>query len=470
MKRLTLLFAMMTLFASTALGANVLLLNDETPVPACTAAVQLRFADRVLLIGAESCPGAAGELLAADIEARALYLVRDKRPAAARLGYFPLYETAGWQLAWVEDAGDLAAYPDVELIPANESRTVVFALDGKKAEPDPLIEELLGKIDVLSYTDLLTELTTFPTRYACTPSYLDAKDAVAAHFTDLGLEVEQMPFNNHCYLCEGAQGFNVIAKKVGAVRPDDWYMVGAHLDSISQNPCVNAPGANDNGSGSAAVMELARLFADVETEGTLLFVTFGGEELGLYGSAAMARAMADNGLLDKLKGFVVLDMISFHAATWGGYLEGSRRTPEQQQAVYTIGAMGQTYTDLTMIGAFSSMGSDHVPFLNKGVPGALLIETDWSHDNAYHTVNDTLDRQDFNYAVEMTKVAAASLAAWATIIPAPPVDDDDDDEVNDDAATDDDAIDDDTTDDDDDNDADDDNDDDDNDDDDGCGC
>ena len=466
MKRLMLLIALLTFFASTALGADVLLLNDETPDPPCSGAVQLRFAERVVLIGEEAC--AAGELLATDIDKRALYLVRDKRPAAARLGYFPLYETAGWQLAWVEDADDLAAHPDVMLTPANESRTVVFALDGKKVEPDPLIEELLGQIDANSYTELLTELTTFPTRYACTQSYLDAKDAVAAHFTELGLEVEQLQFNNHCYLCEGAQGIDVIGKKVGSVRPDDWYMVGAHLDSISQNPCVNAPGANDNGSGSAAVMELARLFADVNTEGTILFVTFGGEELGLYGSAAMARAMADNGSIDKLKGFVVLDMISFHADTWGGYLEGSKRTPEQQQAVYTIGAMGQTYTELVMTGAFSAMGSDHVPFLNKGVPGALLIETDWSHDDGYHTTNDILERQDITYAVEMTKVAAASLATWATIIP-PAVDDDDDDDVTDD----DDTTDDDTTDDDDaadDDDNDDATDDDDDDDDDGCGC
>ncbi|HPQ68675.1 MAG TPA: M28 family metallopeptidase [bacterium] len=469
MKRLTLLIAMLTFFASTALGADVLLLNDETPDSLCATAVQLRFAERVVLIGDESCTGAAGELLAADVDVRALYLVRDKRPAAARLGYFPLYETAGWQLAWVENAGELAAHPDVMLTPANESRTVVFALDGKKVEPDPLIEELLGQLDATSYTALLTELTTFPTRYACTQSYLDAKDAVAAHFTELGLDVEQMQFNNHCYMCEGAQGFNVIAKKVGSVRPDDWYMVGAHLDSTSQNPCTNSQGANDNGSGSAAVMELARLFADVDTEGTILFVTFGGEELGLFGSTAMARMMDNNGLIDKLKGFVVLDMISFHADTWGGYLEGSKRTPEQKQAVYTIGAMGQTYTDLVMTGQFSAMGSDHVPFLNKGVPGALLIETDWSHDSAYHTVNDTLDRQDITYAVEMTKVAAASLATWATIIP-PAVDDDDDDITDDDddatPPADDDTTDDDTSDDDDDATDDDDDDDDD----DGCGC
>ena len=71
----------------------------------------------------------------------------------------------------------------------------------------------------------------------------------------------------------------------GRIRPDDRFVVGAHYDSISGNP-FDAPGAEDNASGCAGVLEIARIFAANPPEATIHFVCYAGEEQGLHGSTA----------------------------------------------------------------------------------------------------------------------------------------------------------------------------------------
>ena len=192
------------------------------------------------------------------------------------------------------------------------------------------------------------------------------------------------------------------------------------------------------------------------------------EELGLIGSNYFVNQLNANGLLSKVKGFVVMDMIAYYNDTYGGMLEGSNANPAQIAALQHIAQAAATYTSLTMSASFSYWGSDHEPFLDRGVGGALLIETDWSDYAQYHTVNDKVQYQDMDYGLEMARVAGAALGEWAVVLPAG---DDDDDTADDD---DDDDNDDDDDDDDDDDSADDDTttggDDDDDDDSSGCGC
>jgi hypothetical protein len=461
-------FLMWMLLTGVAVAADVTLQRaDERGLDgaACDDAVRLRFTEAVLVIHDELCSPAGGALVARNVEATKLYLLRDQRAHGDRRGYRSLYHTHGFHLALIEDVRPLRTTPRVWLEPVTASRTVAFGHDAPKAEPDPVVEEFLTTVKVDSYREYLEQLAAdLTTRFSCDNEILAAKDVTERLFASLGLEIETPEFNNPCWSCDEPEGFNVLGVKRGTVRPEEYYLVGGHYDSISEDACYAAPGANDNASGTAGVMELARAFAEVETEASIIFVGFGGEELGLLGSYKLAQNFDAIGLLDKLKGFVVLDMISFYQDDYGVYFEGADHNQTQKDTLRQIADLTKAYTELEVTGSYYYWGSDHQPFLDRGVPGALMIETDFDAYSAYHTMNDTVERQKWNYAIEMTRAAAAALATWAVIVPetpdddTSPDDDTDDDDDDDDDNDDDDSDDDDTgADDDDNNDR-------------GCGC
>jgi hypothetical protein len=85
---------------------------------------------------------------------------------------------------------------------------------------------------------------------------------------------------------------NIVGRKQGSVLPEEWVVIGAHYDSRNASRCDGVlnvqPGANDNASGCAGVIELARVFADVATRRSMLFMCFSGEEQGLVVAVAMS--------------------------------------------------------------------------------------------------------------------------------------------------------------------------------------
>jgi hypothetical protein len=393
-------------------------------------------------------------------------VVRDGRAPADRDGYQVLFADGGFALAIVEDAAALAREIDVRLIPADESRVLYARSAAPNAPPDPIVEQVLAALDQQSYTDYLKGLSVdLPTRWSCASEMVDARAFVNQALTAVGLAPTEQPFTNWCSACDQAEGYNIIAIKEGSVRPDDWYLVGAHMDSASPNGCARAPGSNDNGSGTAGVLELARVFAELDTEATILFVAFSGEEQGLIGSDKLGRVLVQNGWDQQLKGFVIMDMISFYQDNYTVSIEGSTASEVQRQAFEDVVVAAQTYTDLGVTYTNYYWGSDHAPLLERGMPGVMYIEFDFDLYSYYHTQNDTFEHQDMPYAMEMLKIAAASLATWAVVLPetdddddtSPDDDDDDDDNDNDDNDNDDAADDDAATDDDDDDSG-------------GCGC
>jgi Zn-dependent M28 family amino/carboxypeptidase len=111
----------------------------------------------------------------------------------------------------------------------------------------------------------------------------------------------------------GTVAYNVIATLTGTTRPDDWYIVGGHYDSISEAPLTAAPGAEDNASGCAGVLELARVLTAAPPEGTVLFICYAGEEQGLLGSEDHVADLLASGNASKVQAMLDLDMIAYTA-------------------------------------------------------------------------------------------------------------------------------------------------------------
>jgi hypothetical protein len=231
------------------------------------------------------------------------------------------------------------------------------------------------------------------------------------------------------YTVSDLQLRNVVAEKPGEdPASDDIYLITAHLDSTTVDPDNNpAPGADDNGSGSVAVLMAARLLAPYHLSDTVRFVLFTGEEQGLWGSQAYAAECEARG--DDIRGVLNLDMIGYNTdepvfdvyARSGDY----RGAAESRELAAVFSDVVSVYgLDLVPRLVFVDgyplrYGSDQWSFLELGYPGILIIEDYAGGDfnPNYHKPSDRIDPLDLDYLRDITRAAVATIAhlggAWA---------------------------------------------------------
>jgi len=214
----------------------------------------------------------------------------------------------------------------------------------------------------------------------------------------------------------------IIARLDGSDLKDDAIMVAAHFDSVNwEDVSKEAPGVDDNASGLALVMLLAKALAnrEVPLRRSVLFVAFNAEEEGLIGSTQVAPLIV-SGKYGNVKSVVIADEVA-----WPG--SGSH----DKQAIFeTLGTVKGT-TSLLDTFAHSvkegdgvegfkvnkhGFGSDHMPFLKAGIPTVLLIEGDNMHhaDLYGHSARDTFDHVSFEFGASMSKLALRVVAKLAS--------------------------------------------------------
>jgi hypothetical protein len=232
------------------------------------------------------------------------------------------------------------------------------------------------------------------------PEHDLARANIAALMEGFGLTVTLEPF-----LYQGGTYYNVVGTKTGTTYADQEYVIGAHYDS------VNNPGADDNASGVALVLESARVLTAYESEYTIRFVAFDREEQGLHGSQAYVSAHLDDDIL----GMISADMVAYN--TGMDWVDIYGRTASNSiksalaSAVNTYGGGLLPWAN----GAFDA--SDHAPFEWAGFPACLLIE-DWGNPY-YHTQSDhveMIDYIDYDYATRITRTVVGFLVDNANVI------------------------------------------------------
>ena len=207
----------------------------------------------------------------------------------------------------------------------------------------------------------------------------------------------------------GASSANVVAGRIGAgAQPRRVVLVTAHLDSINGHAggdsAAVAPGADDDGSGSAGVLEIARALRDHHGKNDLQFVLFGGEEEGMLGSDEFVRSMNTTDRA-RVQAVVQMDMIgSLNTAMPTVLLEGASLS---QPLIDGLAAAAATYTSLAVQTSLMPADSDHVSFLEKGIAAVLTIEGADRSNQVIHTANDTLDLINFDLALEILRMNTA---------------------------------------------------------------
>jgi carboxypeptidase Q len=195
---------------------------------------------------------------------------------------------------------------------------------------------------------------------------------------------------------------NVVAEIRGRERPDDFVLVGAHLDSWDLGT-----GALDDGCNVAMIIDVARI---IHTSGTIprrsiRFVLFTGEEQGMLGSAAYAHAHRDE--LDRMIGAVIFDS---GVGRITGYSLGGRKdiVPAVRTALEPLKTLGAM--DLTLD---AGMDTDNFDFMLEGVPTMEAIQDPANYMLNYHAASDTFDKVDFKELKHNAAIAAVTTYAFA---------------------------------------------------------
>jgi len=169
---------------------------------------------------------------------------------------------------------------------------------------------LVDNLSIENFTQYIADLAAFRSRHWTQPGNDLAVDYLTQKLESFGYaNVVLDP-----YMHQGQQKFNVYATKIGKTRPLEMYIVGAHLDSTSMGNVADAPGADDDASGCASVLEMARVFAAAQTDVSIRFTFWNNEETGLNGSTAYVANHRDlQGTPDEPTwiGMIQQDMILF---------------------------------------------------------------------------------------------------------------------------------------------------------------
>ncbi len=240
----------------------------------------------------------------------------------------------------------------------------------------------------------------------------------ATQFAAEHLERQGLAASYHLWSRNGYSGRNVVADVPGGERASELVLVVAHLDDVPMSG--SAPGADDNASGSVAVMLAAEIMRRYTFERTVRFVFFTGEEQGLYGSAAYAQTLADAGA--NVVAVVNLDMIAYE--NLGAPVVSLHTRPSWNPGHAADREIAQTFVDVVglyglgaalapVVVADGMPWSDHSSFWNRGYAALLAIEDDNDFNPYYHTTADTVDKLDAAYFTAFVKASVATAAHLA---------------------------------------------------------
>ena len=262
----------------------------------------------------------------------------------------------------------------------------------------------------------------------------NALNYIVQKYKDFGYADSQITYDNFTYSSTTVK--NVIITKTGTVHPDEYVIICGHYDSFYGTTSTNrSEGANDNASGVAAIMEVARILKDVPTEYSIKFIHFTGEEQGLLGSKNyVTNVVNTTNPKMKIKLVFNLDQIGGRSDRTNNSVvcEEDRINDTGTNPKYGVNTTNNTASiaataDLqTYVGYYSSLtgfidniyGSDYMPFEKNGETVIGLYERPTNNGTVvtnpyYHNNTDTIAHLSYPYIFQVTKAALGAMQHFA---------------------------------------------------------
>lgn len=276
-------------------------------------------------------------------------------------------------------------------------------------------EKVRGFIDEVAVDNLIATvqyLQDYQSRYYNSENAYDAADWIQAQFDEmLVLETEQFPFDYYGNECAP----NVIAIQYGTKYPDEYVVCGSHLDSYSYSGMC--PGADDNATGVASVIETARILSQYSFERSIIYCAFGAEEIGLVGSAAYAEYCSE------VMGY---DIVGYFNNDMNGYLNPGDEIHIDLIYPNSVAPIGDYYMNVANVYFpemqvrhvdFQAGDSDHTSFNQNGYMGIYPFEDYQNYSPYIHSGNDLIGPSvnSFEMSQRYTQMNVACVSTLALL-------------------------------------------------------
>jgi len=276
----------------------------------------------------------------------------------------------------------------------SESRQSATDLVGRLGSLRVPLDTLIAKVSLDTLQSYVLQLQSYPPRLAGSIANYNSRDWIVSKLTSYGYDslVTDSFMAVISSVLRPCQ--NVLAYKIGTKYPNHHIIIGAHRDAVSVSPA-----ADDNGSGTAGVLEIARILSTIPTDMTIIFALFDAEESGLYGSYHYVSEAQERG--DSIVYMLNMDMIGHFENTDSANVFHGPLTAYSSFWIH----LADSLVGIKGVLAGASSGSDHYPFTIKGYDASFIAERTFS--TVYHQVRDSAVYMKFPY---MTRLVKASLA------------------------------------------------------------
>lgn len=294
---------------------------------------------------------------------------------------------------WIVEGTKLPSHILKNLKPLDGSENHYSFIPMDMIASNPGIRNVTQKMSETLIRDYVVKLAGYKTRLAGTSENEKAVEEIEKNLSELGYVTTQ--------ICYASKRCSVLAEKKGSIVQDKVILVEAHMDSVGRD----FAGADDNASGTAVLIEMARVLSAYNNQKTIRFFVTNGEEGGLIGAEHYVRSLKANGKIKEIILAINMDMVGWNS---NGIVELETDAGFESLAKWFAG-LASTYTTLKSKITIGAWGSDHVPFLKAGVPTLLTIE-DWSTKTpCYHAACDKPEGLNYAYATEIGKLNVSAV-------------------------------------------------------------
>jgi len=336
-----------------------------------------------------------------------------------------------------------------------------------RPKPDPEIAKMVKEVSAKNIEATIRKLVSFGTRNTLSEQDNPSRGVGAARDW---IFAEFQKINSDCANClivekqaflqpkanrvpEPTTLTNVVATLKGTTNPDRVYVVSGHYDSMCTSPTdakCDAPGANDDASGTATVIELARVMSKKKFDATIVFMTVPGEEQGLLGATYFAQQAVEKKMdieamfTNDIVGGVTSQKDSPNRDRVRVFSEGVPSNETEQQAGTRRSVGGENDSSSRQLARYVKeqadrylknfkvwiiyrrdrylRGGDHIPFLERGFTAARITEVDEDYTHQHQNVRteggvfygDTPEFVDFEYTANVARVNLIALVSLAS--------------------------------------------------------
>lgn len=283
---------------------------------------------------------------------------------------------------------------------------LLFASNASSQSFNQFYANLAGSCNLDTVTTYLQQFEDLGVKEYNSTELQDARDWLLQKYSQWGYtDIVEDDF-----IAAAHQMTNIIVTKTGTVYPNTYVIIDGHYDT------KNGTGTNDNGTGTAIILELARLLKDVPTEYSIMFIHFSGEEIGLTGSSHYVNNVVIPNDLDIKIVFNIDEVGGLNGMVNNTIVcerdESPPNSNDAQSAIMTneLATCVDLYSTLNTEISFA-YASDYVPFMNNGYIVTGLYE---KNETPYaHTSQDSIAYVDIPYVYQITKGSMGALAHYA---------------------------------------------------------